>query len=370
MAASAGAQALLPEDRQPVPGKPRVLVVPGQGARLRQDDARLARLIDATTAAQEEPSPWTPDRMAGVVADPAVTALVRQLSSVEWAERADATARLLDRAIPDEQIWVHLRAGGLGPEAHSRLLHVGQERLVHAPRGALGIQMAGRFEENDGVVVTGLVPGMPAQKVLKPGDRIVSIEGQRIQVSTQLTAIVQARRPGDRIAMIVMRGERDELGRVKGGPDGKPVETRVDLQVELGSREDLDRLGDGNAINDAPGVEAQGRLRAMRLAQEFPVPVADIPVTQLSGERPDVDSHPEIVRLKETLANAERTGFSRGLGPILQAQLRQLEAQARVPSLEPAEREWWEAVVERFRELMPPELREQPAGGPPRSEPR
>jgi hypothetical protein len=158
---------------------------------------------------------------------------------------------------------------------------------------------------------------------------------------------------------------------VKGGPDGKPLETRVDLQVELGSREDLDRLGDGNAINDAPAVEAQARLRALRLAEDFPVPVAVLPVQALAGERPDVDSHPDIVRLKETLANAERTGFSRGLGPILQAQLRQLEAQARVPTLEPAELEWWEAVVERFRELMPAELREQPpAGAAPRSEPR
>ena len=368
LAVRAQAQVLLPEDRQPIPGKPRVQAVPGQGARLRQDDGRLSRLIGATTAAQEESIPWTADRLAGVVPDPAVTALVRRLSSLEWAERADATARLLDRAIPDEQVWVHLRTGGLPAEAHARLLHVGQERLVHAPRGALGIQMAARFEENDGVVVTGLVPGMPAQKVLKPGDRIVSIEGQRIQVSTQLTAIVQARRPGDRIAMIVMRGERDELGRVKGGADGKPVETRVELQVELGSREDLDRLGDGNAINDAPAVEAQARLRALRLAEDFPVPVAVLPVQALAGERPDVDSHPDIVRLKETLANAERSGFSRGLGPILQAQLRQLEAQARVPTLEPAEREWWEAVVERFRELMPPDLREQPpAGAAPRS---
>lgn len=367
----AQAQVLLPEDRQPAQGKPRVPLVPGQGVRIRQDDGRLSRLIGASTAPQEDPVPWTTDRLSGVVADPAVTALVRALDSMDWSQRADATARLLDRTIPDEQIWVHLRIGGLTPEAHARLLHVGEERLIHAPRGALGIQMAGRFEENDGVVVSGLVPGMPAQKVLKPGDRIVSIEGQRIQVSTQLTSIVQAKRPGERISMIVMRGERDELGRIKGGPDGKPVETRVDLQVELGSREDLDRLGDGNAINDAPMVEAQARLRAQRLAADFPAPVAVPPVQALAGERPDVDSHPDIVRLKETLANAERTGFSRGLGPILQAQLRQLEAQARVPTLEAAEREWWEAVVERFRELVPPELREQPPTGvAPRSEPR
>ncbi len=32
------------------------------------------------------------------------------------------------------------------------------------------------------------------------------------------------------------------LGRIKGGPDGKPVETPVEVELELGSREDLDRF--------------------------------------------------------------------------------------------------------------------------------
>lgn len=373
---AARAQALQP-DADPVPARPRPALprdraLPG-GIILRQGDARANPSVTLTPIAREEQMPWEPARLAGIAPDPAVTALVRQLDAADWAGRARATEALLDRAVPDDQVWVHLARGGLSPEAHSRLLHVGTERIMHAPRGALGIQMAARFEENDGVVVTGLVPGMPAQKVLKPGDRIVRIEGQRIQVSQQLTSIVQERRPGDRIKVVVMRGERDELGRVKGGPDGKPLETQVDLELELGSREDLDRLGDGNAINDAPLVEAKAKLRALKLAEAFPVPTAVLPVEALPGERPDVDSHPEIVQLKEVLSRAERDKFKGGLRNVLRARLAELEARARVPGLAENERAWLEAVATRFRELTPPEYLDPVEPGPsnaPTSPPR
>ena len=369
----AHAQDLRPDDRQPLPvAKPRAPrgALPGQGGRagnggvVRQDDQLLGRLVTMSPTATQEPMPWEGNALAGVAPDAAVTALVRALDSADWSERARATTALLDRAVPDEQVWVHLSRGGLSPEAHARLLHVGQQRILHAARGALGIQMASQFESTDGVVVTALIPGMPAQKVLKPGDRIVSIEGQRIQVSAQLTAVVQARRPGDRIRVIVMRGERDELGRVKGGPDGRPLETRVDVDLELGSREDLDRLGDGGMVNDAPMIDAQNRVRAARLADAFPVPTVTPRVEAVAGEQPDVESHEDIRWIKEQLAAVDRTQFSAGLRALLRARLSALEAAARAPGLEAHEQAWLQAVADRFRELIPPALRDPPAGIP------
>ena len=299
--------------------------------------------------------PWSPQRLQGVVPDPRVSELVDRLGSASFEERDAATRALLDPAIPDEQVWVQLASRGdrLSAEAHARLLEVGRMRIVDAPRGALGIQMAPRFGETDGVTVTGLIPNMPARKVLRAGDRIVELDGQRIRVSTELSAIVQTKRPGDRIRVAVMRGERDELGRVRGGDDGKPLETRVELEMEVGSRDDLERFGDGGM--DSPLVDT-GRLRlAESLRQRFPGPVRTVRPERLAGEAIDVDVHPEIVRLKELLSDPG------ALGPnaiaVFRSRLANLRAIARMPGLSDSERAWFQAVADRYLELLPEALR-------------
>ncbi|MFM9168704.1 MAG: PDZ domain-containing protein, partial [Phycisphaerales bacterium] len=153
-----------------------------------------------------EPLPWRPEALATVVPDPRVDALVDELDADDQAARARASAALLEPAVPEEQVWLRLSRGGLSAEAHRRLLAVGRSRIVDAPRGALGIQMAGRFASPDGVVITALIPNMPARLVLKPGDRIVLLDGKPIQVDQQLSSIVQTKRPGERIKVVVMRG--------------------------------------------------------------------------------------------------------------------------------------------------------------------
>lgn len=299
--------------------------------------------------------PWSPQRLEGVRADPRVSGLVDQLGSASFAERDAASRALLDRAIADEQVWLQLvtRGDRLSAEAHARLIEVGRARIVDAPRGALGIQMAPRFGETDGVTVTGLIPNMPARKVLRAGDRIVELDGQRIRVSTELSAIVQTKRPGDRIRVTVMRGERDELGRVKGGVDGRLVETRVELEMEVGAREDLERFGDGGM--DSPLVDT-GRLRlAESMRQRFPGPVRVVRAERLPGERLEVDTHPEIVRLKELLSDPI------SLGPnsiaVFRSRLANLRAIARMPGLSEGERAWFQAVADRYLELLPEPLR-------------
>ena len=82
--------------------------------------------------------------------------------------------------------------------------------------------MAGRLGDGNGVTVTGLIPNMPARKALRTGDRIVALDGRVVLTSNDLSEIVQMKRPGQRIKVTVMRGERDELGRVRGGEDANP----------------------------------------------------------------------------------------------------------------------------------------------------
>jgi hypothetical protein len=327
----------------------------------RQDFARMRGAVAGGSLAP----PWAPPKLQGLVPDKRVTDLVRALGSPDFAAREAASAALLDlREVQDEQVWLHLSgaAGELPYEAHVRLLDVARTRLLDAPRGALGIQMAARFADADGVTVTGLIPNMPAQKVLKPGDRIVQLDGSRILVTEQLTTVVQNKRPGDRVAVVVMRGERDELGRVKGGPDGKPVEVRVELEMEVGSRADLDKFGGGGM--DSPIDNARETI-AQRLPQDFPAPVRVLRTERLSGEPLDVESHPDIAQLRQQLTSPDSQGSVAGIRAVLRARLAALEAAARAPGLDEGERAWFKAVADRYRELIPEALRPESADAPP-----
>ena len=351
----AGAAPRVAPQAIPVPELPR--------QRLAQQD--LARFRGMTAMADEAP-PWSPPKLQGVAPDPRVSDLVRALGDPDFATRERATAALLDiQKVPDEQVWIHLSgaAGELPFEAHARLLEVARSRILDAPRGALGIQMAARFADTDGVTVTGLIPNMPAQKVLKPGDRIVQLDGRQITVSQQLSAVVQNKRPGDRIAVVVMRGERDELGRVKGGADGKPVERRIEIEMEVGSRADLEKFGDGGM--DTGNDTTRDRL-AERLLLDFPAPVRVMRTERLPGEPLDVESHPDIIQLRQQLASSDGLGAGAGIRAVLRARLSALEAAARAPGLDEGERAWFKAVADRYRELIPEELRPESPDAPQR----
>ena len=361
VASSLGSQQIAPQ----VPGQDLPRALPPM--KIRGDFQGIAiggGRVDRGAASLMETPPWSPARMNGVVADPAVTALVRALGATDFAQRDAATTALRDAKVPDEQIWIHLLStpGGLSYEAHARLLDIGYARIKDAPRGALGIQMAPRMGETDGVTVTALIPNLPAQKVLRPGDRIVELDGKPIQVSQQLSTIVQTKRPGERIALVVMRGQRDAAGRVVGGPDGRPVETRHELEIEVGSRADLEKFGDGGM--DSPIFDA-GRDRMSELLLEtFPAPVRMMRVERVPGESIAVDSHPDIIQLQAQLARTDGLGFGAGVRSVLRARLDSLEASARAPGLTDDERAWFQAVVERYRELIPEELRPESTNVP------
>ena len=347
-AARAGAQqALQPEEAGPVELS---------GPAFRERPALPSRAVELP--------PWAPESLRGLPADPRVGALVRDLGSESFERREAASRALLDPAIPDAQVWLHLSGacGPLGHEAHARLLEVGRTRIVDAPRGALGIQMAGRFASPDGVVITALIPNMPARLVLKPGDRIVQLDGKPIQVDQQLSSIVQTKRPGERIKVVVMRGERDELGRVRGGPDGRPVETRVEVDMEVGSRADLERFGGGGL--DTPLVDSGRERMAQQVADAFPAPVRSLRTERLAGEPVDVDAHPDVVQLKEQIGRPEGLEGGAGVRAVLRARLAALEAAARAPGLEEHERAWFRAVADRYRELIPEALRPEGAPAP------
>jgi hypothetical protein len=299
-----------------------------------------------------DPLPWSPERLAGVRADPRVAAWAADLASPDFGRREAATAALRDQSLPDEQLWLQLAQppAPLGAEAHARLVEVCRSRIVDAPRGALGIQMAGRVGDVGGVTVTGLIPNMPARKVLRAGDRIVALDGRPVQNSADLSEVVQMKRPGQRIRVSVMRGERDELGRVRGGPDGKPLETRLELDMEVGSRADLERFGD-QGMDLVRSSDTRERL-ALALVTSFPGPGRPVEATWLEGEPRDVDAHPAIVSIRESLERADAVGGVAPQGALWRAQLEHLRGLARSPGLTDGERAYFDAVASRMEQLV------------------
>ena len=93
-----------------------------------------------------------------------------------------------------------------------------------------------------GVEVNDLLPGMPAEKVLKRGDRILSIDGRQVARMDSLISIVQVERPGQKVTLEVDRPTRDAAGRELRGADGMPVVERLVVEMVLASSEQLEKF--------------------------------------------------------------------------------------------------------------------------------
>ncbi|WP_027408242.1 SepM family pheromone-processing serine protease [Anoxybacteroides tepidamans] len=61
-----------------------------------------------------------------------------------------------------------------------------------------------------GVYVMGVVPGMPAERILQVGDRIVGIDGKKVETAEQLIQYVRQKRKGERVAITWIRGEKEK----------------------------------------------------------------------------------------------------------------------------------------------------------------
>jgi len=81
----------------------------------------------------------------------------------------------------------------------------------------LGVELANTDQE--GVLVAQLMVGSPAEKAgLQAGDRIVAVDGKKIQLAEELVKAVRERKPGTKVKLTVLSGKE-----------------RKDIQVILGS---------------------------------------------------------------------------------------------------------------------------------------
>ncbi|MGH2620620.1 MAG: S1C family serine protease [Anaerolineales bacterium] len=76
---------------------------------------------------------------------------------------------------------------------------------------------------NQGAWITQVVPGSPAEKAeLKVGDVILAVDGQEVKDNHPLPDLINAHKPGDRIELLVLRGQREHKVEVElaGRPGG------------------------------------------------------------------------------------------------------------------------------------------------------
>ena len=170
--------------------------------------------------------------------------LARALESDAYADRASAQASIIARRPTPDELMALLLRKDLSDEARNVLVAILRERILTAPRGALGIRMEGVGLREGGVRITGLVAGMPAEKLLLPGDIIVSVNQVQLADRNDLIRVVQSLPPGGSVKLLVRRTLRDPKGQVQLGPDGMELTENLEFVVRLGSTDDLVERGD------------------------------------------------------------------------------------------------------------------------------
>ncbi len=331
--------------------------------------AELRRRQDATPSTAVEQAagialPSEESLRSRQIAGPAKE-LIAQLGSASYAERRAASERLLEPTVPLDDLLAALAQGGLSPEQHHRILAIAFERIVNAPRGALGIQMNPARGEA-GVRISRVIPGFPAERHLQVDDLVVAIDGRAIRDSSDLRMIVQGQPPGTMVRVEAIRAERDERGKPKLDAAGAPVTKRIDVRVALGSKRELDNAepvggnaGMGNAAFGLDPLDSARQELGRTLLRRFPVPIltarlADDAKVEADFAARDVEQHEYVDRLRREIADA--TAQQREIAPHTlgwyRVQLRALRAMSEDAMLSPAERGWHERVATRLAELL------------------
>jgi hypothetical protein len=262
VAAATGREAVAQLEANPVPRAP---LLPGQAA---PPGMRILRPGEAGTPVQA-PSLPSDAELAEVEVPPELVRLARQLDADAYAARASARAQIVARKPAPDELMALLLRRDLGDEARHVLVTILRERIVTAPRGALGIRMemlAAR--ERKGVRITGLIAGMPAERVLKVDDVVTKVNGVELGDRTDLIREVQGLPPGAEVAVVVERARRDARGEiVRDAAGGEQLDT-LELVLRLGSTDELAEKGDpqGGIVN-IPSLERQ--MAAEEAAKRF-----------------------------------------------------------------------------------------------------
>lgn len=293
-----------------------------------------------------EPRLPSDDELSRVEVPPELVRLARALDAGTYAERAAARTAVIDRKASPNELMALLLRKDLSPEARHVLVAVLEDRIMNAPRGALGIRMEGLGEPGGGVRVSGLVAGMPAERVLQPGDIVLHVNGSDLADRSDLVRAVQSLPPGTEVKMKVRRAKRDPQGKPVVGADGREENEDIAVVVRLGSTDDLER-GDpqqpqGMGVMNALTLERA--VTATEAKRRFTPAPAEVP---FPGRAKAADPAPLVTveSLRRTLMEAQLAGGDAELVAMFRMRLDKIATQLEL-SRDPAGREAWQRELE------------------------
>jgi hypothetical protein len=254
--------------------------VPEPGALLQQFPADMPRQRATPMIVERVRRMWDPAAVERAQLPQPLLECIARLDDPRFDVRQRASAELDAGAFPLEELIAALARGRLSPEQHVRLVAAACTRALALPRGALGIRMQSSMDRiRPGVEISMLLPGMPAERVLRAGDRIERIGDIAVDASDQLVATIQSRVPGDVVRLTVARARRDDRGRIQVGEDGASIEDRIEVEVELADAAELERFEARlPSVSSADWREAVVReIRTRFPEREISIPVGEAP---------------------------------------------------------------------------------------------
>lgn len=304
--------------------------------------------------------------------DPELQVAAGQLDDPNFAAREQATARLMDPKVDLDQLYALLAENQLSTEQRYRLLGIVRERLVNAPRGAIGVRMEG-FPMPGGpaeVRIAELIPGLPAERVLEIGDRIVAVDGRPLNGSNDLITYVQNRQPGEKITLTVKRAVTNDHGDLVLNENNQVVLKSMEVDLTLGSaellKETAGRFGPQQSpVEQARIIEARvvtdsfaPRPRRVSIEGEdrvsFGKTRADGGDRSIARLDPAVEQYWAIqaLMLDQQLIREGRKVDSPEVRAQWRRQLLALMEMSQRPEVKPEDRDLLMRIAERFAELL------------------
>ena len=183
------------------------------------------------------------EELASVPIDDELVSIVDRLDHPVYLEREAATLTLLKTQCPRRQLYALLARKPLSDEQRHRLLSVVGMQLLAIPRGALGIRFNPPAADQPGeVVISDVVPGLPAERVLQRGDRITHVDGVPLRARNALVWEVQSKRPGESVELVVRRPRVDDEGEPVRGDDEVPLYDTLTVDIVLAPAELLNKF--------------------------------------------------------------------------------------------------------------------------------
>jgi len=309
------------------------------------------------------------DELTNVTIDSSVRRLIDQLGDPSFERRERAQSKLIDQPIDVRQLCAALEAPTLTGEQRYRLLDVLRWQLRARPRGALGIKMLWRQtrqSEPGAVEIVQLLPGLPAEHVLRQGDKITHVDGNELFFQDDLIVIVQSKKPGEKVRLNLLRQRRDSDGNLV-TVDGRVAVDPVAAVLDLGSAEKLRDPETG--IPTPAGAVDEERVKEALIAswryaprpQEVEVITgrdADLLAREArQGTRhAEIESHPEVqaLRMERALIDRSQLRLTNERKRRWQMRLEQVQRLANDQELTAEERELLQRVARRMEELIRP----------------